>query len=139
MPDTAPYIQKVQGTVPAAAAAAAQDEVIGKAPFAGEVSRATIIPEAALTADAANNRTFRLVNKGQAGTGTTVIASYQSNVGGGNLVAFDEKELTLQGAQGSATRQVAEGDVLALDEVVAGTGVAHSGYEAVVEISRGGV
>lgn len=72
MPDSAPLIQRITGTVPAQGTAGTlQDEVVARAPFAGAVSRAAIIPEAASAADATNNRTFRLVNKGQAGVGTT--------------------------------------------------------------------
>jgi hypothetical protein len=72
-------------------------QVISEAPFAGTVTAVRLIPEANLTADNTNNRTFRVLNKGQSGAGTTVVASYQSNVAGGNLVAFDEKALTLSG------------------------------------------
>jgi hypothetical protein len=63
-----------------------------------------------------------------------VIASYQSNVAGGSLVAFDEKPLTLSGT--AANLVVAAGDVLVLDETVTGTGVAHSGYRVEVDIAR---
>lgn len=135
MPDTTPLTQKVQAFVPAqGTAGAAQDEAVAKAPFAGTVTAVSIVPEANLAADNTNNRTIRLLNKGQAGAGSTVIASYQSNVAGGNLTAFDEKALTLSGTP--ANLVVAEGDVLAADEVVAGTGVAHSGYTLIVEITR---
>lgn len=135
MPDSAPLTRKVQTFVPAqGTAATAQDETVGVAPFDGTVSAVSIVPEANLTADNTNNRTFRLINKGQSGAGSTVIASYQSNVAGGNLTAFDEKALTLSATP--ANLVVASGDVLAADEVTAGTGVAHSGYTIVVEISR---
>lgn len=135
MGEKAPKVATIQSTVGAQGTAnAAQDEVIGDAPFAGTVDRVTITPEAALVAADAANRTFRLINKGQGGAGNTVVASYQSNLAGGNLVAFDEKDLTLSAVAGART--VAEGDVLAMDEVVTGAGIAHGGYEVEVDISR---
>jgi hypothetical protein len=75
-----------------------------------------------------------VVNKGQSGSGSTVIASYQSNVAGGNLVAFDEKALPLSGTP--ANLNVAAGRRARRRRDVAGSGVAHSGYKAIVEISR---
>lgn len=135
MPDSAPLTKQLEATVPAqGTAGAAQDQVIGEAPYAGTISAASIIPEAALTADNTNNRSFRIINKGQSGAGSTVVASYQSNVAGGNLVAFDEKDLTLSGTP--ANLVVAAGDILVADETVAGSGIAHSGYKVQVGISR---
>lgn len=135
MADTAPRVEKLEATIAAAGAGAAQDQVVGEAPFAGEVTSVKIVPEAALTAHATNYRTFRLVNKGQAGSGTTVVASFATDtVTTDDLAAFDEKALTLS-AVADAT-DVAAGDVLAVDETVAASGVAHSGYRVIVEITR---
>lgn len=126
----------IEATVPAAGAAVTQDQVIGEAPFAGVVSRVVIVPEAALTANATNFRTFRVVNKGQAGAGATVVATFATDtVTTDDLAAFDEKAIPLSGTP--ANLVVAAGDVLAADETVAASGVAHSGYKIVVEISRG--
>jgi hypothetical protein len=131
----APLTRTIAATVPAqGTAGTVQDNVVSEAPFDGTVSAVRLIPEAALTADNTNNRTFRLLNKGQTGAGSTVIASYQSNVAGGSLVAFDEKPLTLSGT--AANLVVAAGDVLVLDETVAGTGVAHSGFRVEIDIAR---
>jgi hypothetical protein len=116
----------LQADVPAqATAATVQDFVIGEASHGGTVREVAIIPEAAVAADATNNRTFRVINKGQAGAGTTVVASHQTTTGGA-LVAFDEKLMTLSVVAGATT--VVEGDVLVADEVVTGTGQAHGGY-----------
>lgn len=133
-PDSAPLIRRVQAFVPAqGTAGAAQDEAIGKAPFNGVISAVSIIPEANLVGDNTNNRTFRAVNKGQTGVGAAVAASLQTTAANG-LTAFDEKALTLSGTP--ANLVVAQDDVIALDEIVAGTGVAHSGYTAIVEFTR---
>jgi hypothetical protein len=120
---------------PQGTANAAQDQVIGEAPYAGRVSSVKIVPEAALTANATNFRTFRVVNKGQAGSGSTVVASFATDTPTtDDLVAFDEKAIPLSGTP--ANLKVAKGDVLAVDETVAAAGVAHSGYKVLVEISR---
>lgn len=136
MADSAPLVRKLEATVPAAGAAVAQDQVVGEAPFDGTVTEVTIIPEAALTANATNYRTFQLVNKGQDGTGTTVVATFATDtVTDDDLDAFDEKALTLSVVEDATT--VAEGDVLAAVETVAASGVAHSGYRIQVAVSRG--
>jgi hypothetical protein len=135
MPDQAPLVRELQATVPAAGAAVVQDQVIGEAPFDGTVTRVRLVPEAALVADNANKRTIRLLNKGAAGAGSTVVATYTTDVASGGLTAFDEKDVPLSGT--AANLVVAAGDVLAVDETVAGTGVAHSGYKVVVELTRG--
>lgn len=131
----APQVKVIEATVPAATIAATQDQVISEAPFAGTVTKVVIVPEAALTANATNYRTFRVINKGQAGAGTTVVASFATDTPTtDDLVAFDEKELTLSVVAGATT--VVAGDVLAVDETVTASGIAHSGYRVQVTISR---
>lgn len=135
MPDTAPNVKVIETTLPAAGAAVTQDQVIGKAPFAGIVQSVTVISEAAVVANATNFRTIRVLNKGQAGAGAVVVASHALDTPTtDDLAAFDEKTIPLSGTP--ANLVVAEGDVLAADETVAGTGLAHSGYKIRVEIAR---
>ena len=132
----APRTETLEATIAAQGTAnAAQDQVIGEAPFAGEVTEVIIIPEANLTANATNYRTFRVVNKGQDGNGSTVVASFATDtVTTDDLADFDEKSITLSVVEGAT--DVAEGDILAVDETVAAGGVAHSGYRVKVTISR---
>lgn len=135
MPDTAPNVKVIETTLPAAGAAVAQDQVIGKAPFAGTVQSVTVISEAAVTANGTNFRTLRVLNKGQAGAGATVVASLALDTPTtDDLAAFDEKAIPLSGTP--ANLVVAEGDVLAADETVTASGLAHSGYKIRVEIAR---
>lgn len=131
-----PNVRVIETTVPAQATAGTpQDQVVGEAPFAGTVTAVKIVPEANLTANATNYRTFRLINKGQDGNGTTVVATFATDtVTVDDLADFDERVVPLSVVAGAAT--VAAGDVLAMDETVTGTGVAHSGYRAIVEVSR---
>ena len=133
MPDQAPLVKRYEATIPAAVAATDQDQAITEAPYDATVTSASIIPEAAVTGDNTNNRTFTLVNKGQTGVGTTVIATLALTTGV-NLAAFDEKLFTLSVVAGATA--VAQGDVLLVNEVHGGTGLAHSGGRVIVEFTR---
>lgn len=133
--DKTPDIRRVEGTVPAAAAGAAQDQTIGEAHFGGIIHSVSIVPEANIVAHAANYRTFRVINKGADGNGSTVVATFATDtVSTDDMSDFDEKHLPLSGTP--ADLVVAQGDVLAIDETVTGTGVAHSGYKVIVEVAR---
>ena len=116
--------------VPAAGAAVTQTTTIGEAQHGGTVSSVSIIPAAAVTAHATNYRTLSVINKGQAGAGTAVVASLALDTPTtDNLVAYDEKDLNL-GAAGDLV--LADGDVLAVAETVASAGLAHGGYKVKV-------
>lgn len=128
----APLVSKLTGWIPGQSAATDSDQVIGRAPFEATVTKVSLEPEAAVTGATATKRTFTLVNKGQAGAGTTAVAILDL-ITGENLVAFDEKLFTLQAG---AAVQVAEGDILALVETHASTGTAHSGGVCEIELSR---
>lgn len=123
----------LEASIPAqGTAGTVQDTVIGEVPFAGTVTEVTYIPEAAVTAHATNIRTFRVVNTGQAGAGTTVVAS-RSTVTSNGQAAFDEWTVTLSAVAGATT--VAAGDVLIFDETVGASGVAHGGGRVKVQVS----
>ena len=130
---TAPLVRTIQATIPALGAAVAGDQVVGEAPFGGTVTAVTFTPEAAVTGDNTNTRSLLLHNKGQAGSGTTVVATLAFTTGN-NGVAFDEKAFVLSVVAGATT--VAEGDILAVVETVAGTGLANPGGRVEVTLSR---
>jgi hypothetical protein len=130
---SAPLVRSSQATLPALGAAVAGDQTVGEAPFDGTVTAVTFTPEAAITGDNTNTRTFTLVNKGQAGAGTTVVATLAFTTGN-NGVAFDEKAFTLSAVAGATA--VVEGDILAAVEAVAGTGLANPGGRIEVTYSR---
>lgn len=119
-------------TVPAqGTAGATQQQPLGEAQYAGTVTEVTIIPKAGVTANGTNFRTIRVLNKGPAGAGSTVIASLAlDSPGTDDLTAYDEKTIPLSG-----TPAVAAGDVLSVDETVAGTGLAHGGYDVQLSYS----
>lgn len=121
----------LEATIPAAGAAVDQDTIIGEAPFDGTVSAADILPEAAVSGATATARTFTLINKGQAGLGTLVVATL-ALITANDMVAFDAKPLVLSAVAGALT--VAKGDVFVLAETHASTGTAHTGGICRVDI-----
>lgn len=134
MPDTAPLTRTYRATVPAAAAGADSERNVVDAEFAGTVSSVIYVPDTVLTGANTDSRTIVLVNKGQAGAGTTVVAT-KAFVSGVNAAADDETAITLSVVAGATT--VAAGDILAWQSThVGGTGLADPGGLAVIEITR---
>ncbi len=133
MSEKAPYVHKFQ--LPSEGAATAVDDtiIIGEAPFAGTVSEVTFTADAALTGANTNTRRVALINRGQAGAGTTIVAELQFNAGI-NLVAGDETAITLSATP--ANLVLVAGDVLAWFSDAVGTGIADAGGLVQVSISR---
>jgi hypothetical protein len=130
---SAPLVNVIQQDVPAAATAVSDDSVIAQSPFAGTVSAVQYVPEAAITGAATNNRTVSLVNKGAAGSGSTVVATL-TFASGTNATANNEVSLTLSST--AADLVVAEGDTLQWRSIANGTGLADPGGVAKVSVSR---
>lgn len=131
---SAPLVRPIEADVPAVSTAGNSDDtVLAQAPFAGTVTAVEYIPESAITGAATNNRTVSLVNKGQAGAGTTVIATLNF-ASGVNAAANDQKTIPLSAT--AADLVVAEGDVLQWRSIAVGTGIADPGGLARVTISR---
>jgi len=89
-------------------------------PFAGVVTGAYWVPSAAVTANVTNYSTLGVRNRGAAGAGANLPAtrSYAAT----NSVAFVAEAMTLDPTV--ANRQFAAGDVLTIQAVEAGTGLA---------------
>lgn len=136
MPSGTPLVARLEANVPAqGTAGTVQTTIIGEAPTTGTVTAASITPNAAVTGHASNYRTFTLTNKTSAGAGTTAIASFAtSSTPANDLAAGDERALTLSST--AADLDVAEGDIIAVVETVAASGVAHGGYRVQVELKR---
>jgi hypothetical protein len=130
---SAPLVNVIQQDVPAAATAVSDDSVIAQSPFAGTVSAVQYVPEAAITGAATNNRTVSLVNKGAAGSGSTVVATL-TFASGTNATANNEVSLTLSST--AADLVLAEGDTLQWRSIANGTGLADPGGVAKVSVSR---
>lgn len=131
---SAPLVRIIEEGVPAVSTAGNDDDtVIAQSPYAGTVTAVQYVPEAAITGAATNNRTVSLVNKGQAGSGTTTIATLTFG-NGTNAAANNEVSLTLSAT--AADLVVAEGDTLQWRSIHNGTGIADPGGIARVTVSR---
>lgn len=129
-------IRNVKSEVSQAVAATATGNTLIEAPFTGKVIEVTYTPTAAVTGAASPaSRTLSLVNRGQSGAGTTVVASL-ALVGGVNLVQYDEKSLTLSAT--ASDLLVTAGDELTLTStaVTSGTGLADPGGTWTVTFER---
>jgi len=106
-----------------------------EAPFTGKVAEVTYTAIAAVTGAASPaSRTLSVINHGQAGVGTTVVASL-ALVSGVNLVAFDEKAITLSAT--AADLVVVAGDILEFrSAAVGGTGLVDPGGTVSVTFER---
>lgn len=116
------FSQIIEQRVPAALAGdATADFTLGVAPQSGAIISVTFIPDAAITGANTNSFTSSVVNKGQAGAGTTVAAS-KAFVSGTNATAFAGTDITVSGTP--ANLDVVQGDVIAWRRTLVGTGLA---------------
>ena len=130
----APLVTTIR--VPVAAVIAASDltSPLGIAPFAGTITGVRYIPTSVLTGADTNSRTANVYNRGQAGAGTTVVAS-KAFTAGVNAPANDGTDITLSGT--GANLVVAQGDALDWESLhVGGTGLADPGGLVEVDITR---
>jgi hypothetical protein len=107
--------------VDAQGTAATPDEWTGVVvPFAGRVTKVDWVPKAAVTANGTNFVALNVRNRGNLGTGTTLVAtrSYAAT----NSVAFKPETLTLNATP--ANLKVAAGDSLTVERIVTASGVA---------------
>ena len=96
---------------------------VGEMPFDGTLTEAGLIPVSTQAGADTNTRIFTLQNRGQAGTGTTVMATFTTDVAGGGLTAHVKRLMVLSGTP--ANLLFSRGDVLAIVETVGGTGAVH--------------
>jgi hypothetical protein len=122
---TAPFGTVLQAQVqPQATAGSNLNSNILRAPADATVSAVTYAPVTAITGANTNTRSVSLVNKGQSGAGSTVIATIQYN-SGVNAAAADENTITLSGTP--ANLNIAAGDILQWQSTAVGTGIADPG------------
>ena len=115
---------KVSGAVLPTVATTGTTEQIVVVPFAGTITAARVAFKDALAQHATNYLTFAIVNKGQAGAGTTaVLAATDANTTktttGTAISAYTARSLALNATAGN--KVVAAGDVLALQFISAAT------------------
>lgn len=134
MADTAPYVRVLEFDVPAVATAGNDDDsVVAQAPFDCTVTAVEYVPEAAITGAATNNRTVSLVNKGQAGSGSTTVASLNFD-NGITAAANNERAIPLSGTP--ANLVLTAGDTLQWRSVHVATGITDPGGLVRVTLSR---
>lgn len=131
--EQAPLTEHINVQVAAVATASDATPAVDRSPFDGTVTGVTYTPNAAITGAATNTRAVSLVNKGQTGAGSTVVATLEFD-SGVNGVAYDEKAIPLSGTP--ANLVVAQGDVLEWQSSHVGTGLADPGGMVHIEISR---
>jgi hypothetical protein len=102
-------------------------------PFDGLVDSVEFVPKTLLTGADTNTRKHEVINKGQSGAGTAVVAALQYN-NGVNAAAFDAKTITRDATL--ANYSVIAGDVLAWVSTSPGTGIADPGGMIRIVISR---
>ena len=135
MADTAPYVRVLEADVPSVGTAGNdEDTIVTQAPFDCTVTAVEYVPEAAITGAATNHRAFSLVNKGQAGSGSTTVASLAFDSGSVTASANNEKAITLSGT--AANLVLAPGDTLLWRSVHIGTGITDPGGLVRITISR---
>lgn len=131
---TAPFVQVIERNVPAVSTAGNDDDtVIGQAPFDCTVTAVEYVPEAAITGAATNHRTVSLVNKGQAGSGSTTVATLTFD-NGVNATANNERAITLSAT--AANLELDAGDTLLWRSIHVLTGITDPGGVVRVTISR---
>lgn len=107
--------------------------IVGVAPFAGTVTEVTYTPVATKAGADTNTRTLTLYNRGQAGTGTTVVAQL-ALTSGVDLTDNDEKAITLSGT--AANLVLAAGDTLEWESLHVSSGITDPGGLVKVKVSR---
>jgi hypothetical protein len=121
------------GVPVAAAATGAEASGLTVAQFDGTLAAASIIPLTVLTGADTNSRTIQVFNRGQDGSGTTLMAS-KAFVNAVNAPAEDETTLTLSVVAGATT--IVAGDVIEVKSLHVGTGLASPQFLARLQISR---
>ena len=122
---TAPFgVSRQVPVQPQATAGSNLNSIVWVAPQAATVTGVTYTSVTAITGANTNTRSVSLINKGQAGAGTTIVATLQFN-SGVSTVAADEKTVTLSST--AADLAIAAGDVLQWQSTAVGTGIADPG------------
>lgn len=132
-PDAAPSTKVLRARIPAKTAAVDGSEVLGDVADDSTVTGASVTFDAAVTGDGTNNRTLTLRNRGQDGTGTTVVATL-ALLAGINPALGDEVAMTLSGTP--ANLSVNAEDVLSIEETHGGAGLANPGASVEVTLAR---
>lgn len=134
MSELSPLTKTFSAVIPATGATADFVVAICEAPFAGTVTAVKYVADTAITGANTDSRTGRLHNRGQAGAGTTVVASKAFTLAV-DAAQYDATAITLSAVAGATT--VAAGDVLTWESLhVGSSGLADPGGTVLVTITR---
>lgn len=103
----------------------------GGSPRRYEITAVRYVPDANITAQATNFRTLQLVNKGQDGLQTMVIATLPLSTAGTNDMVRQQAKVIPQPATPQGNAIVREGDVLQWESNLTGTGLVDPGGEVI--------
>ncbi len=142
---TAPLVRTLVKDISSLAALTNMSMPFEPAPFAAAVTLVQFVPaqsQAHATAVAETLRTYQLINRGAAGTGTTVLANGRITSPAASQNAFgtgliDNVASTLPLTTSIALLTIAAGDILEWESSVSGgTGLRDVGGRVVVTLSR---
>lgn len=135
MADTAPLVKKHRVNIAGVAAGSDLETDAVLVEFDGTVTGVKLVASTVLTGANTDSRTIQVVNKGQSGAGSTVVAA-KAFVSGVNAAADDDTAITLSVT--AANIAVVAGDVLVVQSNhVGSTGLADPGGLVEIEITRG--
>ena len=127
-----PGVHRLKVDVPGQATAGTADEFAGVVvPFNCRVVAVAYVPKTAVAGAATNNFTATVRNRGAAGAGTVQPATLNF-AAGVNAAAFVATPLTLSAT--ASDLLLAAGDVLTVEKLVVGTGMAMPGGSVVVDV-----
>lgn len=119
-----------------ATAATVSEEVVFRAPHDLKLTAVRWIPKTAVVGHATNYITLSVVNKGDDGTGTTVMALHAFDDAGtvDDIAAYDEHAIDLSGTAANILADA--GDVISVEKEVGGTGESGDGILIIEYISN---
>lgn len=124
MSERSPRITTMERELPGLATDVEDSYVLGEVEEDGSIEEASFTPTANITGADTNYRQLRIINKGADGNGSTVLATLDFT-SGVNATDYNEIAFTLTATM--ANRNVAQGDVIAVESNAPGTGLADPG------------
>ena len=129
----APRQQPISFRNPALAVGASATYMVEEAEENGQILSASYTPDAGITGVATNNRVIRVINRGQSGGGTAVMAEL-TFAAGTSVAAGDEIAIPLSATL--ANLECDAGDIIAVQSGINGTGLADPGGLVQITLER---
>lgn len=133
MSGRAPLVTTMTAVIPGTAQASDAVYVVGEAMFDGTVTMVSYTPVSDITGADTDSRSINVHNRGDDGDGTTEMASIDF-VADTDAAQYDETLLTLSSTDGAT--DVSKGDIITVQSLHVGSGLADPGGTVQVEITR---